>query len=101
MKRYFHTKVTPGARDDEGKVLHYVDSEYQYLTLPDGSHIVVMFDEHAIPEPSWEELPHLMEQTTPQSHISDSLGDFAGIGETDHTFHIARKLAKLNPHFHP
>lgn len=101
MKRYFHTTVRPGARDADGNVLHYVDSEFQYLTLPNGSHVVVMMREHAIPEPTWTELPHLLDATPPAAEIQQHLGDFAGIAPSDHTFHIARKLAALNPHFHP
>ncbi len=101
MKRYFHTTVKPGATDADGKVLHYVDSEFQYLTLPDGSHVVVMMREHATPEPTWTELPHLLDAAPPPAAVAAALGSFAGIAGTDHTFHIARKLAALNPHFHP
>lgn len=92
MKRYFHTTTLPGSTGT------YVDSEYNYLTLPDGSYVLVMFLEHAAPDPTWTELPHLLENAP---HGRASLVGFAGIVATDNTFQVAKKLYALNARFHP
>lgn len=95
MKRYFHTAVKPGS------TAYHCHSEWNYLNLPDGSFLVVMFDSHFDPDPDWTELPHLLDSSPIPANVAASVGGLVPITPTDATFHLARKLAAHNPRFHP
>lgn len=93
MKRYFVTTAPPL----EAKC----DSAFHWLNLPGGGSIIVMFEEHAAPHSSWTELPHLLEAKALPAELQAAIEGFAGIVEGDTTFRVAKKLATLNPFFHP
>ena len=95
MKRYFHTSVRPGS------TAFHCDSEWNYLTLPDGSFLVCMFDEGCKPEPSWTELPHLVEVTALPAAVVTAVGALASLPLNPTTFQLAKALAAHNPRFHP
>ena len=95
MKRYFHTTTKPGS------TAFHCDSEWNYLNLPDGSYLLVMFDEHCAPDPTWTELPHLLETTTVPANVATAVGSLVALVPTDQTFNLAKKLAVHNPRFHP
>lgn len=93
MKRYFHSTQRPGSV--------HCESEYNYLALPDGSFIIVMMQEYAVPEPSWTELPHLLEQTALPAAVVTAIGALVAATPATNTFQLARMLAAHNPRFHP
>lgn len=95
MKRYFHTTVQPGS------TAFHCDSEWNYLTLPDGSFVVCMFTEHFSPDPSWTELPHLLETTALPSAVMTAIGSMVTAPANCTTFQLARLLSAHNARFHP
>lgn len=103
MKRYFFTTTVPGSYvDPTTNAPFHCGSAWEYLNCPNGAgYLVVMYEEMHAPDPSWSELPHLLEQTALPANVVTALGGMGGIAAGDHTFHLARKLAALNPRFHP
>ena len=107
MKRYFFTTTQPGTHVDPAtQQPFHCGSAWEYLDLPNGAgYIVVMLEEVYQPDPSWTELPHLLEQTQLQAAlpagVMAALATLAGIAAADQTFHMARKLGAINPRFHP
>lgn len=95
MKRYFHTTVRPGS------TAFHCDSEWNYLNLPDGSFLVCMLDSHFAPDPSWDELPHLLDRSPLPAGLVTRIGSLVSLAASDTTFHLAKKLAAHNPRFHP
>lgn len=95
MKRYFHTTVRPGT------TAFHCDSAWNYLNMPDGSFVVVMFDSHFKPDPDWTELPHLLETTPLPATVAAAVGPLVSLPANASTFHLARALAAHNPRFHP
>lgn len=102
MKRYFHTTIQPGTFVPSGATDPYhCGSEWNYLTLPDGSYLVCMFTEHFAPDPSWIELPHLLETTALPSAVMTAIGSMVAAPANCTTFQLARLLSAHNARFHP
>ena len=107
MKRYF-TFATP-----PDHAVYQPRGMYHYTSLPGSGFVCVVDEESADVPADWTELPHLLESvpanfngigTTPGPHVASAsapVSPIAGIAPTDTTFQLAKKLAKLNRHFHP
>lgn len=109
MKRYFFTTTPPGSTGT------YVDSGYHFISIPGptaigppSGYLICMMEEHAVPDPTWTELPHLLESTTLASvaALATALTTAAsatlnGLVATDTTFTASKKLAVIHPLFHP
>lgn len=116
MKRYFTAAAAPPLYSRDKPTSFYVDSEYHYMNLPGGGIVIVMLEEHAAPDPSWVELPKLLNQAAAGFNgVNHALGTaapaaaagqtapapIAGVLATDSTAALAYKLAALHPKFHP
>ena len=113
MKRYFTAAAAPVPYDRDKGTGFYVDSEYHYMNLPGGGVVIVMLEEHATPDPSWTEWPHLLEQSAAGFNgVTCTLGaavpaamsahqPVGGVLGTDTTYQAAKKLAALHPKFRP
>ena len=88
MKTY-HTFTKP---PDLAK--YHPRGHYHWMSLPSGGYVCVL-DSGAEPHPDWTPLPHLLDHAT-----GAGLKDH-GCAATDTMFQAARKLAALNPCFHP
>ena len=88
MKTY-HTFTKP---PDLAK--YHPRGHYHWMSLPSGGYVCVL-DSGAEPYSDWTPLPHLLDHTK-----GAGLTDF-GCASTDTMFQAAKKLAVVNPHFHP
>ena len=88
MKTYYTFKTPP----DLAK--YHPRGHYHWMSLPSGGYVCVL-DSGAEPHPDWTPLPHLLDHAT-----GAGLKDH-GCVPTDTMFQTAKKLAVVNPHFHP
>lgn len=88
MKRYFVTATRP---DGKYGPMHYHD-------IPAG-HVVVL--EEGEPDPSWQELPHVLDPGTKMHPEHAAALAHLGVTPADSTYALAKKLAAINSKFHP
>ena len=88
MKRYFTFTTPPDV------TAYHPNGRYHWMSLASGGYVCVL-DSGSEPAPSWTELPHLLDNTTPAG-----LTDY-GCVASDPMFKAAQKLAKVNRGFQP
>ena len=114
LKRYFTFQTPPDPAKYQPRGM------YHYMSLPASGYVCVVEEEGSEVPSDWVELPHLLESTPANfngintaagAYVAPALAvgaiaqpapaSIAGVVHTDTTFQVAKKLAKINRHFHP